>query len=325
MWEIAMPVLLSRDELSPLLDLDKAIELIEEAHRQQARGQIVPRAPYHIPVGGDKGLRVVSGAALASRRVGVRLGPNSGLGGGDKMYALLFDAGTGELLSFMGFPFGTLRTAAVVAIAARHMAREDAQRLGLFGVGRNALGILKGLLSVRPIKEIFVSSRDPERRKKFCEEGERFLGIPVRAVDSPEQAVRGMDVVLTATNSLAPIFPEEWVEPGTHVSSMGKPTELSRGLHLKAQRIVVGSQEQERNYNDKSAALPLVELTAEGKLSWSRIAELGDVVAGQAPGRTSREEINIFRESQGGYGDMVFAAWLYEEAIRRGLGKKMEL
>jgi len=225
----------------------------------------------------------------------------------------------------MGFPFGTVRTAAVVALAAKHLAREDSRRLGLFGVGRNAFGILKGLISVRPIKEIFVSSRDPERRKNFCAEGEKLLGISVRGVDKPEQAVRGMDVVLTATNSLSPIFPEDWVEPGTHVSSMGKPTELSRGLHLKAHRIVVGSQEQERNYGDRSAALPLVELTAEGKLSWSRIPELGELVTGQASGRTSRDEINIFRESQGGYGDMAFAAWLYDEAKRRGLGRQMEL
>lgn len=320
-----MPLLLSREELKPLLALDKAIELIEEAHRQQAQGQIVPHAPYHIRIDSHSGLRVVSGALLKERRVGVRLGPNSGLGGGDKMYALLFDADSGELLSFMGFPFGTVRTAAVVALAAKHLAREDSRRLGLFGVGRNAFGILKGLISVRPIKEIFVSSRDPERRKNFCEEGEKLLGISVRGVDKPEQAVRGMDVVLTATNSLSPIFPEDWVEPGTHVSSMGKPTELSRGLHLKANRIVVGSQEQERNYGDRSAALPLVELTVEGKLSWSRIPELGELVTGQASGRTSRDEINIFRESQGGYGDMAFAAWLYDEAKRRGLGRQMEL
>jgi ornithine cyclodeaminase/alanine dehydrogenase-like protein (mu-crystallin family) len=320
-----MPLLLNRDELKPLLDLNKAIELIEDVHRQQADGKVVPHAPYHIPVGGRSGLRVVSGALLGSRRVGVRLGPNSGLGGGDKMYALLFDADSGELLAFMGFPFGTLRTAAVVAIAAKHMAREDSRRLGLFGVGRNAFGILKALLTVRPIKEIVVSSRDSARRKKFCEEGEQLLGVTVRGVDNPEEAVRGMDVVLTATNSLAPIFPEDWVEPGTQVSSMGKPTELSRGLHLKADRIVVGSQEQERNYGDRSAALPLVELTAEGKLSWSRIPELGEVIAGQVSGRGSREEINIFRESQGGYGDMAFAAWLYEEAKRRGLGKPMDL
>lgn len=320
-----MPLLLSRDELIPLLDLPKAIELIEEAHQQQARGQIVPHAPYHIAVGDRSGLRVVSGALLEPRRVGVRLGPNSGLGGGNKMYGLLFDADSGELLSFMGFPFGTLRTAAVVAIAAKHMAREDSQTLGLFGVGRNAFGILKGLLSVRPIKEIFVSSRDPERRKNFCAEGEKLFGITVRGVDQPEQAVRGMDVILTATNSLTPIFPEEWVDLGTHVSSMGKPTELSRGLHLRADRIVVGSQEQERNYADRSAALPLVELITEGKLSWSRIPELGELVSGEVPGRAKRDEINIFRESQGGYGDMAFATWLYEEAKHRGLGKQIEL
>lgn len=320
-----MPLLLNRDELKPLLDLTKAIELIEDVHKQQANGKVVPHAPYHIPVGERSGLRVVSGAVLESRRVGVRLGPNSGLGGGDKMYALLFDTESGELLAFMGFPFGTLRTAAVVAIAAKHMAREDSQRLGLFGVGRNAFGILKALMTVRPIKEICVSSRDPERRKKFCGEGEQLLGISVRGVDEPEQAVRGMDVVLTATNSLTPIFPAEWVEQGTHVSSMGKPTELSRELHLKVKRIVVGSQEQERNYGDRSAALPLVELTAEGKLSWSHIAELGELVTGQAPGRSSRDEINIFRESQGGYGDIAFATWLYEEAVRRGLGKQIEL
>jgi len=263
-----MPLLLSRDELKPLLDLTKAIELIENVHRQQVNGQVVPHAPYHISVGANKGLRVVSGAVLADKRVGVRLGPNSGLGGGDKMYALLFDSDSGELLSFMGFPFGTLRTAAVVAIAAKHMARDDSQRLGLFGVGRNAFGILKALLTVRPIKEIFVSSRDPQRRKRFCEEGEQLLGISVNGVDESEQAVRGMDVILTATNSLTPIFPEEWVKPGTHVSSMGKPTEI---------------------------------------------------------GRANRDEINIFRESQGGYGDMAFAAWLYDEALKRGLGKQMEL
>ena len=197
--------------------------------------------------------------------------------------------------------------------------------MGLFGVGRNAIGILKALVSVRPIKEVVISSRDPERRKNFCAEVMRQVEVETRSAENPEEAVRGMDVILTATNSLTPIFPESWVEPGTHVSSMGKPTELSRGLHLKADRIVVGIQEQERNYNDRSAALPLVELSAAGKLSWSRIAELGELVTGRAPGRTSPEEINIFRESQGGYGDIGFAEWLYEEARKRGMGKEMEL
>lgn len=320
-----MALFLSREELGPLLDLPKAMELIEDAHRQQSAGRLVPRAPYNLTVGPGKTLRIVSGAVLQQKRVGVRMGPNSGLGGGDKMYCNLFDAETGALLAFMGFPFGTLRTAAVVALAAKHMAREDSRKLGLFGVGRNAFGIIKALQLVRPIDQIFVSSRDPERRKKFCAEGEERLGISVRGVDRPEGAVHGMDVILTATNSLTPIFPADWVDSGTHVSSMGKPTEMSRELHLRAVRTVVGSQEQEREYPDKAAALPLVELVSEGKLSWSRVAELGDVIAGHAVGRASRDEINVFRESQGGYGDIAFAAWLYDEAVKRGLGRKMEL
>lgn len=318
-----MALILSRDEVRPLLNLAKAIELTEAAFEQQANGEVVPHAPYHIPLGGTRALRVVSGALLGSQRVGIRVGPNSGLGGGERMYAIVFDTESGELLAFMGYPFGTLRTAAHVALAAKHMARQEAQRLGLFGVGRNALGILKGLLSVRDIKQVSVSSRDPQRRQNFCDEAAQQLGIKVNPADNPERAVRGMDIILTATNSLTAVFPESWVDPGTHVSSMGKPTELSRGLYLKANRIVVGSQEQERNYNDRSAALPLVELTAQGNLSWSRIPELGELVSGRVVGRANREEINVFRESQGGYGDIIFAAWIYEEAKKRGLGKEM--
>ena len=108
---------------------------------------------------------------------------------------------------------------------------------------------------------------------------------------------------------------------------MGKPTEIeSRTCTRK--RIALWSAAKSRNaiMAISSAALPLVELTAEGKLSWSRISELGELVTGSgARAATSRDEINIFRESQGGYGDMAFAAWLYEEAVKRGLGKKMDL
>src|ERR1043166_332026 len=163
-----MALILSRDEIKSLLSLSKALELTKDAFKQQANGQIGTHAPYHIPVNGHSALRVVSGALLGSKRVGVRVGPNSGLAGGDRMYAVLFDTETGELLSFMGFPFGTLRTAAHVALAASYLARNDSSKLGLFGVGRNAIGIVKGLMTVRPINHIVVSSRDPERRRNFC-------------------------------------------------------------------------------------------------------------------------------------------------------------
>lgn len=320
-----MPLLLTREEIKPLLDLPKAIEVTEAAFREQAEGQVTAHAPYHIEVGGGQALRVVSGALVWSRRVGVRVGPNVSLGGGDRMYALLFDAASGGLLSIMGYPFGTLRTAATIALAARYLAREDAKKVGLFGVGRNALGIIKGIALVRKLESVVISSRDPERRRSFCERATKELQVEVVPTEDPEEAVRKMDFILTATNAPSPLFPDDWVEAGTHISSMGKPSELGNGVFLKADRIVVGSREHERNYYDRSAPLPLIELTEEGRLSWDKIAELGDVVCGRVPGRKGTEEVTVFKESQGGFGDVAFATWVYEEALRKGLGHEITL
>lgn len=320
-----MALLLTRQEIQPLLGLSKAIEITEAAFKEQAEGQVTAHAPYHIHVGGEQALRVVSGALVKSRRVGVRLGPNVQLSGGDRMYALLFDTDSGDLLSIMGYPFGTLRTAATIALAVRHMAREDAKKVGLFGVGRNALGILKGIAAVRKISKVAVSSRDAERRRSFCERAMKELQVEVVPAQEAEAAVKKMDLILAATSSVSSIFPSEWIEPGAHISSMGKPGELGREVYLKAERIVVGSREHERNYYDRSAPRPLTQLVDEGKLSWDGVHELGAVVTGRVAGRASREEINVFKESQGGFGDVAFAAWIYEEALRRKLGREMEL
>jgi len=320
-----MSLLLTREEVRPLLDLRRAIEVTESAFRQQAQGQVVAHAPYHIQLKERAALRVVSGALLGSERVGVRLGPNSGFSGGDRMCALLFDTESGELLTVMGYPFGTLRTAATVGLAARYLAREDARRIGLFGVGRNALGLLRGIALVRQVEEVLVFNRDAEKRRGFCEKASQTLEIDIRPAEEVKEAVRGMDIVLTATNVTSALFPEEWIEPGMHLSSMGKPAELSQGVFLKAHRVVVGSREHERLYHDRSAPLPLVELTDSGKLSWDGIWELGEVVVGRKAGRAGPGEITVFRESQGGFGDVALAAWVYDEARRSGLGREVTL
>jgi ornithine cyclodeaminase/alanine dehydrogenase-like protein (mu-crystallin family) len=320
-----MPLALSRQEVQPLIDLAKAVELTEAASRQQAAGEVAAHAPYHLNLGGEKALRVVSGALLGARNKAVlRAGPSYGLGG-NRMYALLFDTETGELLCVMGYPFGTLRTSATVAIAVRHMAREDSGRAGLFGIGRSALHLLRGLCSVRPLREVTVFSRDAERRKDFCRSTAQALEMDVRPAATAEEAVRGMDIVLTATNSLAPAFSEEWLEPGMHISSMGRPPELAPGVFQRADRIVVGSRVHERDYHDRSMALPLVQLVREGKLSWEKVAELGDLVSGRFSGRERADEITVFRESQGGFGDAAFAGWAYEEALKQGLGRELDL
>ena len=320
-----MALLLTRQEVEPLIDLAKATEITAAAFQQQAQGQVAAHAPYHIELGGEKALRVVSGALLGNNNKAVlRAGPSYGLGG-NRMYALLFDAGRGDLLSIMGYPFGTLRTAATVALAVRHMARKDARRAGLFGVGRSALGLIQGVRSVRSLVEVVVFSRDSQKRKDFSQSASQALQIEVRPATRAEEAVQGMDIVLTATNSLSPVFSGSRLEPGMHISSMGKPSELDLRIFQQADRIVVGSKCHEQNYHDRSAPLPLLQLIDQGKLTWDQIHELGDLVAGRVPGRADLKEITAFRESQGGFGDVGFAAWVYEEALRKGLGREVAL
>jgi alanine dehydrogenase len=312
-----MTLLVTEAEAESLLDLDKAIALTEDVFAEYGRGQVEVHSPFHLAVPGGA-FRFVSGALKESGRVGVRCGPTFVPAGN---VAVLYDKG-GELLSVMGYPFATVRTAATVAVSLKHMARADARRLGLVGTGNNALGLLKGAKAVRPIADIVVYSRDADRRRRFCDDAERAVGLAVRPVETLREAVSGQDIVVTSTNYRQPLFPLAWLDTGAHLSSMGPVSELGTDIILDSDRIVVSSKIQEQNYFIRTPPFPLVELVAAGKLTWDEVDELGDVLVGRRPGRASADEITIFHESQGGFGDVVFAAWVYAEARRRGLGRE---
>jgi len=320
-----MPLVLRATEVAPLLDMPRAIALTEDVLSEQARGRVAVHAPYHLPVE-NGALRVVSGVLLDSHRMGLRCGPTMPVPNGARgnHAALLYDT-SGELLAIIGYPFGTLRTGATIAASVKHLSRPDAGRVGLIGTGRNALGLLEGVRLVRDITGVRAFSRDPERREKFCAEASRLTGVPVEPVAEAKDAVAGMDIVLTASNQRVPLFPAAWLEAGTHVSSMGPIGELDADVFLKANRVVVTNKEQEKNYFIPTPPFPLVDLVAAGRMTWDEIAELGDVIGDHAVGRQSADDITVFHESQGGFGDIAFAAWAYDEACRRGLGQRVSL
>lgn len=313
-----MTLLLTAAEVAPLLDLDRAIALTEDVFAEYGRGAVDVHAPFHLFVR-EGAFRVVSGALRESGRMGVRCGPTHGPPEGH--VALLYESG-GALLSIMGYPFGTLRTAATVAVSLKHMARHDARRVGLVGTGTNALGLVRAAKAVRPVTEIAVFSRDAERRRRFCAEAAEAAGIAVRSAESLREAVSGQDIVITSTSNRQPLFPFGWLDTGTHLSSMGPISELGEDILLQSDRRVVSSKNQEANYYIKTPPFPLVELIAAGKLRWEDVDELGDVLVKRRPGRGGADEITLFHESQGGFGDVAFAAFVYAEAQRRGLGRE---
>ncbi|MGH7088486.1 MAG: ornithine cyclodeaminase family protein, partial [Stellaceae bacterium] len=304
-----MALLLTHDDVKPLLDLERAIAVTEQVFHEYGRGEVDVHAPYHLLVR-EGALRVVSGALKESRRMGLRCGPTHGPPEGH--VALLY-ASDGTLRAIMGYSFGTIRTAATVAASLKHMARPDAKRVGLIGTGANALGLLHGARAVRPVSQIFVYSRDGERRRRFAEEAARAVGVSVTAAGSAREAVAGMDIVITSTSNREPLFPFDWLDKGTHLSSMGPISELGADIFLNCDRRVVSSKAQEENYYIKTPPFPLVELIAAGRLQWSDVDELGEVIAGTRPGRAGTDEITLFHESQGGFGDMAFASFVYTE------------
>jgi alanine dehydrogenase len=320
-----MTLLLTKTEAARLLDLDQAMEVTLAVLREQAAGAVTAIPPRHVPV--PRGaLRIVSGALLQSRRMGLRAGPAAGLAdptGETTHVALLFDSETGELLCIMGYPFGTLRTGATIGVATRYFARADARTVAMIGTGRNALSLLQAACHVRPIERVRVYSRNAERRGAFAARAEATLGVPVEAAPAPEAATADAAIVYVATDSLTPVLHADWLAPGVFVGSMGRPSELDPSVYLAAHQIVVGDKHHEKQYFDVGRyPHRLLDLVETGQVDWNAVHELCDVVVGRAPARTADDQVIVFKESQGGFGDVAFAGWVYARAREQGLGQE---
>jgi ornithine cyclodeaminase len=324
-----MALLLTRRDVEGLLDMDGAIEATLHAFKSQAAGAVSALPPRMLtaPRGA---LRIVSGALLDSQRMGIRVGPAAGYNDpaseDTRMVAVLYDTESGDLLSVMSYSFGTLRTGATVGLATRFFAREDSRVLAQIGAGRNALSLIRAVCHVRPIEEIRVFRRDAGRLAAFVERASAALGRPVRAVGSTEEASLGADVVCVATDSREPVIRQDQLSPGVFLATMGRPSEIDPSIYLAADQVVVGHKQHEQEYWDQRYAHQIVELVKAGKLSWdSGIVEIADVAADKAPQRTSPGQTIVFKESQGGFGDIAFAAHVYAEARRRGLGQEVAM
>lgn len=317
-----MTLLLERHEVDGLLDMKGAIEVTEEAFRQQGRGRVLSQAPTMLRLV-NGALRVVVGALLESKVMGARLVQAAGFRGGGAL-AVVCHSETGELMAVMAYPFGRLRTGATVALATKYLARQDAEIIGMIGTGRNAMVLLDGVLCVRAIKKIKVYSRDPNHRKNFGDEAASALGIDAYSCSSPTEVVQQSDILLVSTNSKVPVFDPGAMEAGLHVNSMGRPSELSANVYRQAALTVLGDKHQELNLDLTGGfTQPLMELKEEEGF-WSRVLELGDVVCGRG-GRKNGEEITVFRESQGGWGDVALANWVLDRAKELGLGTEVSL
>ena len=317
-----MPLFLTEDEVTRLLTMAEALEAVEEAFRQHGQGNAVnrPRARVRVP----QGILHVMAAGLPPEGVlGFKV--YTAFGGAVRFHVHLYSAEDGHLLALMEADrLGQIRTGAASGVAAKYLARPDASVVGIFGTGWQARSQLQAVCAVRKVREVRAYGRDAARRAAFCREMEAAHQVLVRPAPEPRAVVEGADIVITITTAKAPVFDGRWLHPGTHLNAAGsnfpQKQEIDEAAVAAARLIVVDSKEQAQ-----IECGDLIAPISRGLLSWDRVHELGEVVAGKIPGRERPGDITLF-ESQGlALEDMAVAAVVYRKALREKVGRELPL
>ncbi|MEI2385117.1 ectoine utilization protein EutC [Breoghania sp. JC706] len=212
-----------------------------------------------------------------------------------------------------------VRTAAAGAVAAKHLAREDARVAAIFGAGVQAGLQLEALRLVRPIEEARIWARDPGKAEAKAAELSARLAMPVRAVEAPRAAMAGADVVVTTTPSETPLVMADWLEPGQHVTAMGSDAEHKNEIEpaalVRADLYVADSLAQTRRLGELHHAI------AAGLVDADRaFPELGAIAAGNVPGRERASAITIADLTGTGVQDTAIATLARQRAAAAGAG-----
>ena len=237
---------------------------------------------------------------------------------------LLFSAETGELLAMMNASAITsIRTAAVSGVATDLLARAEAGNLAIIGTGVQARSHLAAMSAVRSIKRCRIASRQIEHARKFAEEMRQHFPFPIEPVDSVEEALQDADLIVTATSAVEPIVRREWVSPGAHLNVVGACTPKTREVDsatMAASRLFV-----DRRESTISEAGDYILALGDGAIGPDHIrGEIGEVLVGEKPGRTSTEEITLFKSLGIGIEDLAAAEYIYRKASTLKAGKWIE-
>ena len=320
-------LILGHDEVTALLPVGECVALMREALVSLAEGRAhqplrtIVRPPN---AAGFMGLMPAysSGPRAAFGLKAICIFPGNPARGMDSHQGavLLFGAETGELLAVVNASAVTaVRTAAVSAVATHALAREDAGDLCVIGAGVQARSHVEAMAHVRRIRRCRVASRRVEGARKLAEELKGIYSFPVEAVESVEDALRGADLIVTATNAADVVVRREWVSEGAHINAVGSCTPNARELDaatLAASGLFVDSVESTVN-----EAGDYLRALQEGAITHGHIrAELGEVLTGAKPGRTSAGEITLFKSLGLAVEDLAAAEHLYRKARETGAG-----
>ena len=238
---------------------------------------------------------------------------------------VLFSANTGlvEAVLLDNGYLTVVRTAAAGAMAAKHLARDNSTKAAILGGGEQGRLQLEALTLVRPIESARIWARRPEQAAESAAETAAKLGIDVSAAGTAQEAVAGADIIVTTTPSTDPILMADWLEPGQHVTAMGSDSdhknELEPACLVRADLYVCDRQSQCLALGELRPAVAAGLVDAE-----TVFPEIGQIIAGQHPGRTSEEQITICDQTGTGIQDTAIATLARQRCEAAGAGAEFE-
>ena len=320
-------LILNHDEVVRLLPMNECIGLMREALIKLAKGEVhqplrmIVRPPDAI---GAMGLMpsYMSGERAAYGLKTVCVFPGNPAKGKDAHQGavMLFSAETGELQAMMNASAITaIRTAAVSGVATDLLARDDARNLAIIGAGVQARTHLQAMSCVRSIERCRLVSRNVEHGRQLVAEMGAGFPFPIEVVQSVREAVEGADLIVTATSAKEPVVSREWISPGVHLNVVGSSTATAREVDTAT--MAAASLFVDRRESTLNEAGDYLFAAREGAIGPDHIrAELGELLTGEKPGRTSPDEITLFKSLGLAVEDLASAAYLYTKAKESNTG-----
>jgi ornithine cyclodeaminase len=348
-------LLVNPSEIRGIVTMSEAVEAVRLGFREWGENAQLnaPRRRIHIPTGVR--VSVHQGGVPAAKATGLMthcewVKPMTE----EQVYprlnhpvTVLYDSAEGELKGIIvgeitcselpnNIAVTGLRTAATSAVGTDLLARPDATSLGIFGAAGQAKNHLLAFMQVRKLKDVKVYSRNPENRIKFAEEMGSLTDLNITPVGSPEEAVRGVDIILTATNSSVPVFDGNWLRPGQHVTTIvGSNVGLVKGGFTAAKRREIddatlarsqvhGIVSVQQAIQDEQA--DIFDPVNRGVIQWEQLVEIGAILAGIKEGRTKPEQITFYKNNAGqGVADVALGAKVLENIQKKNAGQRLRL
>lgn len=329
---VAVEVLiLDQSEVRRLLPMEECIGVMAEALRSMAAGRAVLPLRSIVWLPGETGALATMPAYLEDpRALGVKVITVFPGNLGTELDAhqgavLLFETEHGRPLAIAdATEITAIRTAAVSGAATRALAREDAGDLAILGSGTQARTHLEAMRVVREIRRVRVWSRNPDHARRFAERASEAHGVAVEPMGSAQEAVDGADLICTTTSSREPVLRGAWVRAGAHINAVGFSGPGGRELDTEA--VVRSLLFVDRRESALNEAGDVMVPLAEGAIGEGYIrGELGEVLLGRVAGRTSPEEVTLFKSVGLAIEDVAALHHLHRRALEAGGGTRVEL